>query len=109
MKRAMLAAGLFLAALSTASANSTPLIFVHMHAHAISKWDWLTANEQLCGAHIVFPWRPIDNGSGAYDWSSVKKAIAPWAKAGKQVGLTFAGVDETFGAEGATNTPACDA
>jgi hypothetical protein len=57
----------------------------------------------LCGAHIVFPWRPIDDGSGTYNWSSVETAIAPWAKAGKQVGLTFAGVDETFGAEGRTN------
>jgi hypothetical protein len=104
VKRKILAAGLFLAAVSTASADSTPRIFVHMMHYEADRWGWLTKNEQICGAHIVLPWRPIDNGSGAYDWSSVEKRIAPWAAAGKTVGLTFAGVDEGLDQEGPGNT-----
>jgi hypothetical protein len=51
-----------------------------------------------CGASIVALWSQIDNGPGAamrYDFSSVEKAIAPWAKAGKPVNLLFAGASET--------------
>ena len=78
--------------------------FLHMQAYGVSKWTWLASYAQPCGAHIIFPWRPIDNGSGVYDWSSVEAGIKPWAAAGKKVGLRFAGVDEILEDEGPGNT-----
>ena len=103
MKRTALA---LLAALATgaAAADSTPRIYVNAMASEIDKWSWLTSITQICGAHIVFPWRPIDNGSGVYDWSSVEQKIAPWVSAGKKVALSFAGADAIYQQEGQDNT-----
>jgi hypothetical protein len=75
-----------------------------MTASATDEWSHLSSNPQICGAQIIFPWRPIDDGSGTYDWSSVEGKITPWASAGKKVGLTFVGVDEVFEHEGRGNT-----
>ena len=101
--RSILTVATLLAASGAALADA-PRIYLQMQSHGVQKWTWLASNPQVCGAHIVFPWSPIDNGSGVYDWSSVEAGIKPWAAAGKKVGLTFAGVDETLDAEGSGNT-----
>jgi hypothetical protein len=83
--------------------NGTHGLYVWIH-------NFLPASEQAainkyvipdptaCGASIVVLWSQVDNGPGAatqYDFTSIEKAIGPWAKAGKPVNLLFAGASET--------------
>jgi hypothetical protein len=100
--RNLLLAASFLGA--TSAVADAPRVFVNVEAYAAGSVKWLLSNAQICGAHIVFAWRAIDNGSGAYDWSSVDNMIKPWISAGKKVGISFVGVDEVFQQEGQSNT-----
>jgi hypothetical protein len=60
--------------------------------------EYVVPDPTACGASVVVLWNQVDNGPGApqqYDFSSVERAIAPWARAGKPVNLLFAGASES--------------
>ena len=57
--------------------------------------NYILKQPAVCGGDLYVVWNKVDSGAGAYDWSSVDIAMAPWIQAGKKVNLIVWGVSDS--------------